>query len=205
MKDFWNARYKNEEFAYGKSPNEFLKQVIDKLNLTGSILLPAEGEGRNAIYAAKKGLEVTAFDISEEAKNKAIKWATSENVDLDYKLGSIEHLDFEKHSFDVLALIYAHFPADKKEAFYTGLGQLVKPHGHLILEGFSVNNLKLRGEKPYVGGLGDVNMLFTQAEIETIFKDFEILELQEVEVELNEGEFHNGLASVIRFVGRKKG
>lgn len=61
MEAFWNNRYKEKEFAYGIAPNQFFKESINKLKIKGTILLPAEGEGRNAVYAAKKGLKVTAF------------------------------------------------------------------------------------------------------------------------------------------------
>jgi Tellurite resistance protein TehB len=74
MKDFWNTRYKEESYAYGIEPNAFFKENIDKL-VPGKILLPAEGEGRNAVYAARKGWEVTAFDFSDEAKIKTLKLA----------------------------------------------------------------------------------------------------------------------------------
>lgn len=54
MKEMWDKRYGNTEYAYGEEPNAFFKKTLDKLDLKGSILLPAEGEGRNAVYAAKK-------------------------------------------------------------------------------------------------------------------------------------------------------
>lgn len=203
MKDFWNTRYKNKEYAYGKKPNLFLKNAIDKLNLSGNILLPAEGEGRNAVYASKKGLNVLAFDISVEGKNKALELARSENVQIDYRIGELHQFNLEKNSFDTLALISVHFPANEKEALHKKLAKLVKPNGYVILEGFSVNNLVHREKNPEVGGPANLKMLFSVEEIKNMFKDFEIIELQETEVELNEGIFHKGLSSVIRFIGKK--
>lgn len=204
MKEFWNNRYKSKEFAYGKTPNVFFKETLDQLKLSGKLLLPAEGEGRNAVYAAKSGLEVFAFDTSEEGKNKAMQLAKSENVKIDYKVGALNQLDFKENSFDVLALIYAHFPADVKLKLYSDLAALVKPNGYLILEGFSKSHLEFRKKNPAVGGPGDIEMLFSKNEIKDAFKDFEIIKLEEVQVELKEGNFHNGLGSVIRFVGKKR-
>lgn len=203
MKDFWNSRYRAKEFAYGKSPNLFFKETIDRLSLIGTILLPAEGEGRNAVYAAKKGLNVLAFDISIEGKNKALELARSENVQIDYRTGELHQLNLEKSSFDAIALISAHFPANEKEELHKKLAQLVKPNGYIILEGFSVNNHALREKNPRVGGPANINMLFTLEEIKNTFKEFEIIELQEIEAELNEGLFHKGAASLIRFIGKK--
>jgi 2-polyprenyl-3-methyl-5-hydroxy-6-metoxy-1,4-benzoquinol methylase len=203
MEKFWNDRYKNKEFAYGKNPNVFFKETINELNLSGKILLPAEGEGRNAVYAAKNGLDVTAFDISEEGKIKALELARSERVKIDYKVGELNQLNLKKNSFDSLALIYAHFPENIKEKLHKELAELIKPNGYLILEGFSINNLELRKKNPKIGGPGKKGMLFSEKEMKETFKNFEIIQLSETLIELNEGNFHNGLASVIRFVGKK--
>ena len=203
MEKFWNDRYKNKEFAYGKNPNVFFKETINELNLSGKILLPAEGEGRNAVYAAKNGLDVTAFDISEEGKIKTLELARSERVKIDYKVGELNQLNLKKNSFDSLALIYAHFPENIKEKLHKELAELIKPNGYLILEGFSINNLELREKNPKIGGPGKKGMLFSEKEMEETFKNFEIIQLSETLIELNEGNFHNGLAIVIRFVGKK--
>ncbi|ALJ04536.1 methyltransferase [Pseudalgibacter alginicilyticus] len=202
MEEFWNNRYKKEEFVYGTEPNKFFKETIEKLNLKGDILLPAEGEGRNAVYASKKGLSVIAFDISVEGKNKAQKLANAANVKIDYKVGELHQLKFEPNSFDALALIYAHFPQNKKE-LNTQLAALVKPNGYLILEGFSTENLYYREKNPKIGGPSDINLLFTIEEIQTTFNNFETILLEQTEVELEEGDLHNGLANVIRYIGKK--
>ena len=110
MKEMWDSRYSAEDYAYGVSPNAFFKAAIDKYKLTGKILMPAEGEGRNAVYAAKSGLEVTAFDISQEGKNKALKLAASENVEITYEVGEFFDLDIIDQQYESAALIFAHFP-----------------------------------------------------------------------------------------------
>lgn len=203
MEDFWNNRYKEKEFAYGTSPNVFFKNTIKKLNLDGTLLLPADGEGRNAVYAAKKGLNVLAFDISEEGRNKAVELARSKDVKIEYKVGELNQLDLKKNSFDALALIYAHFAANEKEQLHKDLAELIKPNGYLILEGFSVNNLELREKNPKVGGPANRDMLYSKQEIKDTFNNFEIIELEEAQIELKEGSFHNGIARVIRFIGKK--
>lgn len=70
----WNERYSTDEFAYGEEPNAYFKEQLDKLN-AGAILFPAEGEGRNAVFAATRGWRVAAFDISTEGKKKALRLA----------------------------------------------------------------------------------------------------------------------------------
>lgn len=93
METFWNQRYRQEAFAYGKAPNQYFKENIQKLN-PGKILFPAEGEGRNAVYAAQLGWDVYAFDISEEGKTKAKKWARENKVSINYQVGQLPDLNF---------------------------------------------------------------------------------------------------------------
>ena len=69
MKAFWEDRYSADEFIYGKQPNEYLRIYLDYAN-PGRLLLPGDGEGRNAVHAAKKGWSVDAFDISEMRTSK---------------------------------------------------------------------------------------------------------------------------------------
>ena len=203
MKEMWDSRYGNSEYAYGTAPNAFFKTVIDTQNLSGKILLPAEGEGRNAIYAAKKGLEVFAFDISIEGKHKAEKLANQENVTIHYEVGEFFNLELVNEKFDVAALIFAHFPPPILAKYYQKVAELLKPNGILILEGFSTNHLELRTVNPKIGGPGKIEMLFSEDTIKSNFPNFEIIQLEEVEVELKEGLYHNGIGKVMRFVGRK--
>lgn len=204
MKEFWNDRYSREGFAYGTAPNVFFKQELDNLN-KGKILLPAEGEGRNAVYAAKQGWECFACDISSEGKKKAEHLAAANNVKIHYQTGDFGSLQYPNDHFDAVALIYAHFPADKKKAFHQLADRYLKPGGTIILEAFSKTHLKYNAENPKVGGPRDIEMLYALEEIQRDFPDYEILRLEEVETELHEGEYHIGLGSVIRFVGRKTG
>lgn len=199
----WNNHYKTDDFVYGKSPNRFFKEEIDRLRPL-SILLPAEGEGRNAVYAAKNQWEVTAFDISEEGKKKALQLAKENDVFVNYKVGELPNLDFDKASFDTIALIYAHFPPQIRSAYHQKLITLLKKGGIIIFEGFSKKHLDYRKKNPKIGGPADAESLFSLEEIQSDFADFEFETLVEQEVALSEGLLHNGIGSVIRFVARKQ-
>lgn len=200
--DRWDERYATDEFAYGVTPNIYLKEELQKLKV-GTILFPAEGEGRNAIFAAKMGFNVTAFDISKEGKNKALKLANDSKVQIEYHVGELQTLGFKDEQFDAIALIFAHFPADIKSSIHKLLDKYLKKGGTLIFEAFSKSHLEyvLKNEK--VGGPKDIESLFSIDEIKSDFSNYKVLNLEEKEIELNEGVFHNGLGSVIRFVGEK--
>ncbi|MDG1766494.1 MAG: class I SAM-dependent methyltransferase [Flavobacteriales bacterium] len=203
MKEMWNERYGAKEFAYGIAPNVFFKYALDKYELEGRILLPAEGEGRNALYAAQSSLEVYAFDISEEGQKKALQLAKEHHLTIDYQVGHFLKMNYAHGSFDAAALIYAHFPPHILSVYHQKIIDLLKPGALLVLEGFSTNNLPLRMENPKVGGPDKIEMLFSTESIKAEFPNFETIELEEAQVELNEGLYHQGKAKVIRFVGKK--
>ena len=201
--DRWNDRYSTDEFAYGEQPNNYLKEQLMQLE-TGTILFPAEGEGRNAVFAAKLGWKVSAFDISIEGKNKALQLAENNNVSIDYQVGELQGLDYKAEQFDAIALIYAHFPSAIKSSYHKTLSNYLRKGGLLIFEAFSKQHLDYLAKNEKVGGPKEIDMLFSIEEIRADFENYEIIVLEEKEIELNEGLFHNGLGSVIRCVGRKK-
>lgn len=201
--DRWNERYRNNEFAYGEQPNNYLKEQLEKLP-AGKILFPAEGEGRNAVFAAKLGWTVAAFDISVEGQRKALQLATKNKVTIDYRIGELEALDYQDEEFDAIALIYAHFPAAIKSQVHKALDKYLRKGGTIIFEAFSKSHLDYLAKNEKVGGPKDIDSLFSVDEIRTDFNNYEIAELEETAIYLNEGLYHNGQGSVIRFVGHKK-
>lgn len=201
--DKWNERYRNSEFAYGMQPNNYLKEQLEKLSI-GKILFPAEGEGRNAVFAAKLGWTVSAFDISIEGQKKALQLAEKSNVSIDYQVGALQTLNYENEQFDVIALIYAHFPADIKSQLHQTLNQYLRSGGILIFEAFSKSHINYQAKNEKVGGPKDIESLFSVDEIKADFSNYDIIELKETEISLSEGLYHNGQGSVIRFVGRKR-
>lgn len=201
--DRWNDRYSKEEFAYGEQPNNYLKEQLLRLD-PGKILFPAEGEGRNAVFAAKLGWTVSAFDISVEGKNKALRLAEMNKVQIDYQVGELQALSYHTEQFDAMALIYAHFPANIKSSCHRALDVCVRKGGIVVFEAFSKRHLDYLALNEKVGGPKEIEMLFSTDELRSDFFNYEVIELEEREIELNEGLFHNGKGSVIRFVGRKK-
>lgn len=196
MKDFWNERFGTEEFIYGTKPNKFFKQQLDKLQ-PGSILLPAEGEGRNAVYAASQGWEVKAFDSSIKGKEKALQLAKKKAVNITYEVtGVVEFQSDEK--FDVIGLCYAHFPVEIRKQAHQHLLQFLKIGGHVIFEAFAKTQLGNTS-----GGPKNKDMLFSIEIIKDEFPQLEFKLLQEMTIELSEGNYHKGKAEVIRFLGVK--
>ncbi|NEN24264.1 class I SAM-dependent methyltransferase [Cryomorpha ignava] len=195
--DFWNERYADAEYAYGIAPNDFFKAQLDAIK-PGDILLPAEGEGRNALHAAKQGWNVTAFDSSSGGRKKAIQLSLDHGVAMHYEVADV--LEFKTNKkFDVLGFIYAHFPIEIRKAANQRLIELLKPGGIVIFEAFAKTQL---GNPS--GGPKSLEMLFSIEEIEAEFSGIQFILMEEKFIQLNEGQFHQGKADVIRFVGIKE-
>ena len=210
MKEFWDKRYGQGAFIYGEAPNAFVKEKLPLFS-PGKILFPAEGEGRNSVYAAQLGWEVSAFDFSIQGKekadklaaSKADKLAASKGVKIDYQVQSFLHEHYAPTTFDAICLTYVHMPPEIKVKMHQRLDSYLKVGGHIILEAFSKEHRELSKKNPALGGPPDVRMMYSLEEIERDFKNYEILELTKAKVHLDEGSGHVGLSSVIRFIGRK--
>lgn len=203
MKEFWNSRYGDSVYAYGKTPNVFFKKQIERLK-PGKILMAAGGEGRNAVYAAQLGWDVYAYDFSEAAFTKAMALAEEKLVSIDYQICSLADLDFPVAHFDAIGLIYVHFPDSIRTQNHTQLTAFLKPGGQVILEGFSTQHLQYQKLNPSVGGPKMPKQLYSIEKIQNDFVGFNFPILEEVEIELNEGLYHQGRTKVIRMHGQKK-
>lgn len=198
MKTFWNERYASEEFVYGKAPNEFFKACIDK-QPPGKLLLPCEGEGRNAVYAATIHWQVDAFDQSETGKEKCAQLAASKNVIVNYQVAEALEYNFGENQYDVIALIYAHFPANIRTQIHQNCVKVLKPGGVIILEAFNPRQLHNTS-----GGPKDETMLYTSEMLREDFDHTKIELLETLQTNLQEGEYHSGLGDIIRLVAKKQ-
>ncbi len=194
---FWNEKFKQQDLLYGEKPNQYLAHKLKKLSL-GRILLPGEGEGRNALFAANTGWQVVALDQSEAGRKKALAMAQAQNVSLEYYLVDITATELKAEFFDAIGMVYIHLPKFIRRAWHRKMLNSLKPGGHIILEGFSKNQL---GKSS--GGPKDVSMLFDLDELKEDFKSLEIIEATQMMVTLDEGQGHIGEASVIRIFARK--
>jgi len=198
MKETWNERYRQPIYAYGEAPNVFFENQLTMLP-AGKLLLPAEGEGRNAVFAATKGWQVTAFDFSVEGRKKALALAEKNKVEINYVLSDAAEFKADE-AYDVLGLFFTHFEISERQALFSRFIGFLKPGGTVIMEVFSKNQLGRTS-----GGPKDLNLLYNIPEIRILFPEFRFKILEEATVHLDEGPFHQGEAMVIRVVGKKQG
>ena len=195
MKEFWDQRYGEAAYAYGKMPNAFLKEQLTG-GTAGHALFPAEGEGRNAVYAATLGWKVTAFDYSEAGRQKAEALAREQGVYIDYQSCEIENFPFPEAAFDLVGLFFVHLPPAGRQLLHQQAVRSLKVGGQIILEAFSKQQLG----RPS-GGPKREDMLFSTEELEEDFSSIHLQLLEKTETVLTEGPYHNGAAQVIRLIG----
>jgi len=196
MSKFWDERYNIKEYLYGILPNEFFKTQISKLK-AGKLLLLAEGEGRNAVYAAKQGWMVDAVDSSQQAKIKALKLADENNVTINYKVESLEDFKTVQSEYDAVGIIFVHLDNQSSKTVHARAIEALKPGGKIILQVFEKDQL---GRKS--GGPNDLELLYSLDDIKSNFNSLFTEILSKEIIFLAEG-FHSGEGIVINFVGIK--
>lgn len=194
---FWNKRYANGDYLYGTEPNSFLAEHYSLLS--GPVLSLSEGEGRNAVFLASRGLEVIGVDISIVALEKAKKLAKSRGIEIKTIVADLATFEPEENYYGSMVSISAHLPSTVRNKLYPLIEQSLKPNGIIILEAYSENQLSRD-----TGGPKDADMLMTIDKLHREFPNFGPVLLREVEREVSEGEGHTGMASVVQFIARKK-
>lgn len=196
MKDFWNQRYATHDTVYGKAPNLYFKSILDSLT-PGSLLMPAEGEGRNAVYAASLGWKVEAFDYSSVAQEKALQLAEANDVTIKYDVLEINEFKANKQ-YAAIGLIYVHLPTKERFVFHQKMIDALLPGGVLIIEAFSkaqINNAS--------GGPKDIEQLYSLDQLKQDFASLNCIQAVEIEIDLEEGPFHKGNANLVRYFAKK--
>ncbi len=196
MNTLWNERYADSRYAYGTAPNVFFRQFIEDKK-AGKILLPAEGEGRNAVFAASLGWDVHAFDYSEEGRKKALSLARSMNVAIEYEVS--DYMDYScSHDYDLIALIYTHFEPLSRGDLIRKLVSCLSPGGYILMEVFSKKQLGMPS-----GGPKTEELLYSVEELRLHFTELKVQLLKEMQIVLDEGPYHQGPAEVVRVIARK--
>ena len=191
---FWNERFGKEGYFYGTEPNRYVAERIDVLTTPKKILFLGEGEGRNAIYAARAGHTVTALDASDIGLAKCADRAKCENL-------SVELEAWEpSESYDAVLCSFLHLPEPLRSDVFAKVLSILNPGGVFAGEFFSIRQMPRT-----TGGPKDESLLYTANALEEILERHpcDILELIETDTELNEGRGHVGIASVVRLTVRK--
>jgi len=197
MKEFWDQRYSSPEYVYGTLPNDFFADELSRLK-PGRILLPGEGEGRNAVFAASLGWEADAFDFSPLAREKALKLAASNNCQINYFIADMAAYSPPATYYDAVGLVFVHLPEPMRRSFHEAIMTAIKPGGILLLEAYHKEQLKFN-----TGGPRDASLLYDEFQLLEDFEMHEVISISRNHRQVNEGVLHKGMAETVQCIIRK--
>lgn len=196
----WNRRFAGDDFVFGTEPNEWLRTHADVWQPGQRVLCVADGEGRNSVWLAQRGLVVDAFDIAELGVAKAQRFAAAKGVDVHFEVADCDGYAWRPAAWDGIAAIFVQFadPALRARLFMHMIDGLA-PGGTLLLQGYTPKQLDYR-----TGGPPLIEHLYTEPMLREAFASLEITELRAYEAEVTEGIGHRGWSALIGLVARKR-
>lgn len=201
----WSARYQGAGTGYlfGAAPNRFLERRAKLLGAGHTALCVADGEGRNSVWLAEQGLEVTALEITSVAVEKARKLAAGRGVAVNFEIGDMMAQDWppahQQNAFDWVIGIFIQFVgAEERGRQMAALQRATRPGGRILLQGYTPRQHLYR-----TGGPSDVENLYTPEILQALFTGWTIEELVEYEDEIAEGTGHVGRSALIGMIARK--
>ena len=195
----WESRYAGADYAFGKEPNYFLASCKGLLPRSGSVLVVADGEGRNGVWLAEQGLDVLSIDFSPTALRRARALAAEHHVTVTFQQADVHTWDYPDAWFDVVVEIFTQFSSPPERAMkWAGMRRALKPGGLLIIQGYTPRQLIFG-----TGGPKQVENLYTRAMLERAFCDFRNMKIIEEEREMYEGTSHAGMSAVINLTAIK--
>lgn len=199
MTNPWDDRYSNPGFLFGTDPARFLVVHAAHLKRGLTALAVADGEGRNSVYMAEKGVRVTAMDYSEVAIDKARGLAAARSAPVAFHQADLKDWDWDAAQYDLVVAIFIQF-ADPgfRAAIFDGMKRALKPGGTLLLHGYTPKQVDYG-----TGGPSNPDNMYTENMLQQAFGDMDVLECRAYEQEVQEGRGHSGLSALIDLVARK--
>lgn len=197
----WDERYGGEEYAYGTEPNDFLRDEFQRIDAGTEVLCLAEGEGRNAVFLARRGYGVVAVDRSTVGLEKARRLADRSDVEIRTEAADLRDHDLGDGRWGGIVSIYAHLPADERRDLHRRVARALAPGGVFLLEAYIERQL----EMPGVGGppASGRSLFMSLAGLREELAGLDLVIAREVEREVSEGRYHRGLSAVVQVAARK--
>jgi 2-polyprenyl-3-methyl-5-hydroxy-6-metoxy-1,4-benzoquinol methylase len=196
----WNRRFAGPDYLFGTAPNAWLREHAGLWQRGARVLCVADGEGRNSVWLAARGMQVDAFDIAEAGVAKAQRLAAAQGAKVNFVVADCDAYAWQESAYDGVAAIFVQFadPAQRARLF-SRMAASLKPGGTLLLQGYTPKQLDYR-----TGGPPVASHLYTQALLREAFAAMEIIELREYEAEVDEGSGHSGRSALIGLVAKRR-
>lgn len=193
----WNERYGAPGYAYGTEPNDFLASVASRIP-PGRVLSLADGEGRNGVFLATLGFDVTAVDSSPVGLAKARQLAASRDVSITTIVADLAEYDMVPDSCEGIVSIFCHLPPPLRRKVHAQVVRALVPGGLFVLEAYTVEQLKFG-----TGGPSNAELLPSLEALRSELEGLEFLHGVEIEREVHEGVHHAGLSAVVQVIARR--
>jgi 2-polyprenyl-3-methyl-5-hydroxy-6-metoxy-1,4-benzoquinol methylase len=194
----WNQRFAAEHYVFGQSPNAYLQSQATHLN-PGNALAVADGEGRNGVWMAEQGLQVDAFDFSDNAIRKAKALAQSRQVKVNFMCSDWQSFDWRPAHYDNVVGIFFQFATpDERSTLFAHILHSLKPGGTLIIQGYTQRQMDFN-----TGGPGKLAHMYNEALMLVAFGKMDILDLRTYEANITEGTGHQGMSGLLGLTARK--
>jgi SAM-dependent methyltransferase len=195
----WNTRYAIHDYLFGTAPNAFLKAETRRLKLGSVVLALADGEGRNGIFLAEKGMKVHSVDFADNAITKARRLAQARNVSIQIEKADVLNWDWPEDRYDAIVAIFIQFATpDERSQLFANMKRAVKPGGLILMEGYGSKQMEYK-----TGGPGILEQLTTRELLEKSFSDWDIIDIAEYDCEITEGKRHTGMSALTDLVAQK--
>ena len=191
----WDQRYSGDEYAYGVEPNDFLRAEAHRIP-PGPVLCLAEGEGRNAVFLAGLGHQVTAVDLSIEGLRKAERLARRHGVTIEVIQADLATFELGLDCWSGIVEIFAHVPLAVRQRLHAQVPRALRGGGCLVLETYRPEQLALG-----TGGPKELPLLSTLGELREQLSPLELVVAREANREIHEGRFHDGPSATVQIVG----
>ena len=194
----WNERYAQPFTSYGTEPNDFLREVADRIP-DGPVLCLAEGEGRNAVFLAEKGHAVTAVDLSDVGLVNASRLAAERGVEIATVVADLAEFELGEACWAGIVSIWGHLPRVVRTRLYPACVQALRPGGALVLESYTPRQL----ERPGEGGPSSADMLMTPNDVREEFAGLRFERCAEIDRDVAEGRYHHGPSTTVQVLAFK--
>ncbi len=196
----WNKRFAADGYLFGTEPNVWLREHADVWSAGQRVLCVADGEGRNSVWLARRGLQVDAFDIAETGVAKARRLADEQRASVNFQVADCDAFAWPEAAYDGVAAIFIQFadPALRQRLF-AHIQRCLRPGGTLLLQGYTPKQLEYR-----TGGPPLASHLYTPALLREAFAAMDIVVLLEYEADVAEGSGHCGRSALIGLVARRR-
>ena len=193
----WNERYSAPGYIYGTEPNDFLRSVASRIP-RGPVLCLAEGQGRNAVYLASLGHDVTAVDQSPIGLQRAQELATARGVTIATEVADLAEYRIAPGTWSGIVAIFMHLPPELRAHVLAGAVEGLAPGGAFVMEAYRPKQLEYR-----TGGPGEVALLPSLDDLRRELAGLRIEHGVEIEREIHEGDYHSGHSAVVQILAFK--